>query len=89
MSNPTLTEHVEECTLRDDQGLSMEHRPYFARSSRGIDRLEAIDDRSLNWPFIVAMLATVVLCGLAEMSHTLKVAGEAHKFVIHNVSTKE
>jgi hypothetical protein len=48
MRSPGLSEPVQECALRDERGFSMEHRPYFVRSSRGIERLATIEDRLLS-----------------------------------------
>jgi hypothetical protein len=57
MSNLALSESVEECAILGARGLLTEHRPYFVRSVRGIDRLATIDDRvsgrsEIDWDII-------------------------------------
>jgi hypothetical protein len=48
MSNSAWSETVEECEIHGVRGLTTEHRPYFVRSVRGIDRLALLEDRVLG-----------------------------------------
>ena len=48
MNNSTSSEIVGEFAIRGEQWSAAEHRSYFARNSRGIDRLAALDDQVPN-----------------------------------------